>query len=165
MRGGQVGIGGGEDADIDPPRRGRADGSDLAILQDAQELGLERGRHVADFVQEERAAVSLLEVAFAIRHRAGERPFEVPEEGGLDELRRDRDAVDRDERLLRARAAVVDRARDQLFASAAFAGDEHAGFAKLVQLFDLAQDAPEVRAAADEAGEAPVLAPRGRRGW
>ena len=39
---------------------------DAALLQDAQELHLHRQRHVADFVEKERALVGLLEAALAL---------------------------------------------------------------------------------------------------
>jgi len=35
-----------------------ADALDLALLQDAQQFGLHQRRHVADFVQEQRAAMA-----------------------------------------------------------------------------------------------------------
>ena len=40
-----------------------ADPFELLVLQDAQDLGLGQRRHVADFVQEQRAARGLLELA------------------------------------------------------------------------------------------------------
>src|SRR5918999_780002 len=48
-----------------------ADSRDDIVLQDAQHLGLRRCAHVADFVEEERAAVRLLELARAVGDGAG----------------------------------------------------------------------------------------------
>ena len=76
-----------------------ADAGELAILQHAQDLPLQRQRHVADFVEEERAAVALLEAADALAGRAGEGAFLVAEEFALEQLLGDGGAVDRDEAL------------------------------------------------------------------
>ena len=77
---------------------------DLAVLQRAQHLGLRGEVHVADLVEEERAAVGLLEEAALARLGAGERAALVAEELALDQLARDRGAVDLDERRVLARA-------------------------------------------------------------
>ena len=106
--------------------RSLADALELALLQHAQELRLQVERHVADLVEEERAAVGQLEAAARSRDRAGEGALLVAEELALEQLARDRGAVDRDERARRARRArLVDGARDQLLAGAGLAGDEH----------------------------------------
>ena len=49
---------------------GAADTFDFALFQDAQEFCLHYGRHVANFVQEQSAFVSLLELASMPRGRA-----------------------------------------------------------------------------------------------
>ena len=54
-------------------------------------------RHVADLVEEERAAVGELELAGAVAVRAGEGAAGVAEELALEQLGRDRRAVERDE--------------------------------------------------------------------
>jgi hypothetical protein len=50
-------------AHVDRDRLRRADGPHLALLQDAQQLDLQRHRHVADLVEQQRAAVGRLEQA------------------------------------------------------------------------------------------------------
>ena len=57
--------------------------------------------------------------------RAGERALLVAEQRRLDQVARDRAAVEHDERLGLARRGVVDAARDHLLAGAGLAGDEH----------------------------------------
>ena len=57
--------------------------------------------------------------------RAGERALLVAEELGLDQVGRNRAAVDGDERSATAFAAIVDRPGDELLAAAGFADDEH----------------------------------------
>src|SRR5262249_1975497 len=110
---------------------------------------------LADLVEEERAAVRELEAPRLARHRAGERAALVAEELALDQLLRDRGAVHLDERLVLPRRVVVERARDELLAGAALAGDEHrrrrVGDA-LEHVVDLGEavrraDDPEARAA------------------
>ena len=63
----QVAVGGGEDADVDLDRRAAAEPVDLALLQHAQQLGLQPHVHLADLVEQQRAAVGRLELADAAR--------------------------------------------------------------------------------------------------
>jgi hypothetical protein len=60
-------------------------GTDLAFLQGPQQLDLEGRRGVADFVEEQRAAVGLLEKADAIFMGAGECALLVAEELGFEQ--------------------------------------------------------------------------------
>ena len=73
-------------AHVDADRLVAADALELLLLQRAQELRLRLERHVADLVEEERAAVGGLELALAARDRAGERAALVAEELALDQL-------------------------------------------------------------------------------
>jgi hypothetical protein len=82
-------------------------------------------RHVADLVEEERAAVGLLEAAAPRRLRAGECAALVAEQLALEQVLGYRRGVDRDERTRGARAVLVQRIGDQLLARARFAGDQH----------------------------------------
>ena len=79
-------------------RLGAANRPELALLQHPQQLGLQPQRHLADLVEQDRAAVRQLEQALAPGARAGERAALVAEELGLQELGRNRRAVDLDER-------------------------------------------------------------------
>ena len=63
----QVAMGGGDDAHIGADRRAAADGGVLALLQHAQQPRLRLERHVADLVEEQRAALRLLEAAGTAR--------------------------------------------------------------------------------------------------
>src|SRR5260370_1178298 len=98
-----------------------------ALLEDAQELGLEVHRHLDDLVEQERAAVGLFQEAGLVGGGAGEGALRVAEELRLDEIPGQRRAVDLDPRPLAARAALVQRVRDQLLAAAALADDQHVG--------------------------------------
>ena len=76
----QVAVGGGEDAHVHPHRRGAAEPVDLALLQRAQQLGLQPDVHLADLVEQQRAAIGRLELADAARDGAGERALLVAEQ-------------------------------------------------------------------------------------
>ena len=104
-----------------------ADALEGAALQHAENFRLRGRRHVADFIQENRAVVALLEFADALDRRAGERAFFVAEQFAFQKLFGNRGAVHREERLFAAVAVMINRAGDEFLAGAAFAGDERGG--------------------------------------
>ena len=117
----EIGVRRRDEPHVDLDRRRAADGDDLALLEDAQQLHLDRERRLADLVEEERAAARDLEHAVLVADRAREAPLHVAEELALEQVLRQRAAVDRDERGVRPAAPVVDRLRDELLARAALA--------------------------------------------
>src|SRR6185503_8527852 len=78
----------GDDADVGADRRAATDALEAAILEDAQELALDRERRFADLVEEQRAAARELEAAGSRGGGAGERAALVTEQLGFDERRR-----------------------------------------------------------------------------
>ena len=104
---------------------GGADRNHLALLQHAQQLHLERRRHLADLVEEEGAAAGRREEPLLVPHGAGERSLHVAEELAFEQRLRQRAAVDREERPVGAQRRVVDVARQHLLAGAALAADQH----------------------------------------
>ena len=88
-----------------------ADAVELAVAQHAQQPRLQVERHVADLVEEQRAAVGLLEAAAARRLRAGEGAALVAEQFAFEQVLGDRRGVDRDERALAARGLCSCSAR------------------------------------------------------
>ena len=99
--------------------------------------------------------------------RAGERALLVAEQLRLDQVLRDRRAVDLDERALGALAVVVDRVGDQLLAGAVLALDQDVGVAAghalhqlehLVHLLALADDVAEAELVLDLLLQQQVLA-------
>ena len=86
--------------DVDLSGLDVADALDLALLERAQELRLERHRHRRHLVDEERALVGGFEAADARVDGAGERALHVAEELGFGESFRNRGRVERDERLI-----------------------------------------------------------------
>ncbi len=123
----QVAVGGGDDPDVDRDRRTAADALDLALLEDAEELGLGLQGQLADLVQEEGAAVGQLEAADAAGDGAGEGALLVAEQLALDEPGGEGGAVDLDQRLGRTTAVGMDRPGDQLLAGPGLAADQHGG--------------------------------------
>ena len=57
----EVAVGRGDHADVDRAGALLADALELALLQHAQQLGLQLERHLADLVEKQRAAVGQLE--------------------------------------------------------------------------------------------------------
>src|SRR5690606_25591174 len=89
------------------------------------ELGLQARLHLADLVEEDRPAVRELELAGLFRVGAGERALFVTEELALEQLRRERGAVDLHEGAVVAPTALVWGAGDDLLAHARFPPNEH----------------------------------------
>ena len=82
----EVAIGRGDDADVDLDVLAPADAADGAFFEHAQQLDLERERHLADFVEEQRAAIGLFEDPEMTRGRAGEAAAFMSEQFGFDEF-------------------------------------------------------------------------------
>ena len=129
----EVAVRRGDHAHVDLDRVVGPDADHLAGLERAQQVGLRREGHVADLVQEERAAGRRLEAALAAGGRAGEGPLLVAEELALEHALRERGAVERDERSAPPRPGPVKRLGDELLARAALATDEN----RRVRLDDL----------------------------
>ncbi|VWC31545.1 hypothetical protein BPS26883_06440 [Burkholderia pseudomultivorans] len=112
--------------EIDAHRRVAAERHDLAVGEHAQQARLQRERHVADFVEKQRAAVGQRDLAArAVLARAGERAGRIAEQLALDQRFRQRAAVDGDERPRAARAGIVNRACEHFLARAGFAEHEN----------------------------------------
>src|ERR1700693_2042185 len=124
---GQVLVGGGENAGIRGGRPASADPRETPLLQGSKYFGLRLRRHVADFVQEKGPSVRFLEFAPPVLGRARERPAHVAEELRLDQLLRDRRAIDLDQRKIGPRREPVNRTGHELLPGAVLAGDQHAG--------------------------------------
>src|SRR5208283_3309123 len=101
---------------------GAADALDFALLQHPQNLGLHGQRHVADFVEKDRAAVAELELADALGRRAGEGAFLVSEQLALDQILGNRGAIDRNKGPGGTMAVLENAPRHEFLAGAALAG-------------------------------------------
>ena len=82
----QCAVGRGDDADVDAAGDVLTDAPELAVLDDAEYLGLRARGQLADLVQEQRPAVRLFEHAGAVGDRAGKGAARVAEQLGLDEI-------------------------------------------------------------------------------
>ncbi len=118
-------VGCGQHANVDRGFALAAQAAKLAVFQHAQQLGLGGNRHLADFVEQQRAAFGQFEAADAALERAGECALFVTEDFAFDQRFRNRGAIDGDERLRLARAERVNGARDQFFSGAAFSRDQY----------------------------------------
>ncbi len=121
----QVLVGGGDDAHIDLGGGDPADPVEGPVGQDPQQPGLKLGGHVADLVEEQGAAVGLLEASLASRLGPGEGPALVAEQLGLQQVAGDGGHIQRNEGLVRPRAVSVQGAGDQFLAGAGLAVDQH----------------------------------------
>ena len=115
----------GDHADVHLDRSRRPRRSTSPSWSTRSTLACVFGAHVADLVEEDRAAVGLLELADLLLGRAGERALLVAEQLRFDQLLGNRGAVDLHEPLAAAEAVAVDRARDELLADAALAEQQH----------------------------------------
>ena len=123
---GQVPVRGGQDPDLDRRALARAEGPELAVLQDAEELGLDGHRDLGDLVEEDRPSVGLLEQAALVPVGAGEGALLVAEELRFEQALRDGGAVADDERLVLGGAEAVDGPGHDFLAGPGLAGDEDA---------------------------------------
>src|SRR5208282_4658019 len=76
----QIFVGGRENANVDLDCIGAAETHELALLNDAEQLGLRFRANRGDFVEENRPLVSYFEKAFLRRDRAGEGAFHMAEQ-------------------------------------------------------------------------------------
>ena len=121
-----IAVGGGDEARVDHRvRRFTADPAHDPILDDAQQLGLNRCRHLDQLVEEQRAAMRRFEQSGFVADRAGERPLHVPEHLGLEQRLGERRTVHGNQGTGVPVTVGVNELRDQLFAGSALAGDEH----------------------------------------
>src|SRR5688500_15445436 len=163
----RVAVGRGEEAEVHGQLLLVAEAAQAALLQDAQQLGLQVRGHLRYLVEQQRPARGRLDQRALVAVGAGEGPAAVAEQLRLDQLRRDGGAVDADEGALDARARAVEGRRHQLLARPRLALYQHRGVRRrgraddLVNLLDLrvAADETEVVAVAlERALERAVLA-------
>ncbi len=102
-----------------------ADAPHLTAVEKPQHPDLDRWRHVANLIQEQDAAIRLLDESRLVRHRARERSTAVPEQLALGERVGERPAVHRDELRTAATASLEELAGDHFLAGPGFSGDQH----------------------------------------
>src|SRR5262249_17616274 len=109
---------------------------------------------VADFVEENGAAMRQLEAADALRDGAGERALLMTEQLAFEQAGRDRRAIELDQRAFAPGAQVVNGAGDQLLARAGFAANQDGRIGGRDRL-DLFEDAFQRGTGADDLLEVP----------
>jgi len=107
----EVAVRRGDETRLDRARVRLPDPTDRARLEHAKEFWLRGEGKLADLVEKQRPPLRRLERSRPRRDRTGERAAGVAEQLALEQRRRHRGAVDRDERLVRARRLIVQRAR------------------------------------------------------
>src|SRR5690606_32947013 len=143
----QVAVRGGDDADVARARLVAAHAFERAFLQYAQQLDLHRQAHVANFIQEQCAALSEFEAAGSCTYGSRECAFFVPEQFGLQQVRRNGAAVDRHERPVAPVRKFMDGAGDELLAGAGLARDQYIGVEAGYLFYELAHCANGQRVA------------------
>ena len=126
----QIAIRGGDDPDIDPGLLAiGADRLYFAILQKPQEDRLHAQAHLADFVQEQRAAIRKLQKSRLVAVGARKAALDVSEELGLEERLGQAGTIDGHEGPRLPGRRRMDAARHEILADAALARDEDLGIA------------------------------------
>ncbi len=126
---------GADDAHIDRDRAAAAYPDDRALFQHPQQPGLQRQRHLADFIEKQRAAMCRFKQSCtAAAARAGERAIFIAEQFRLQQGFRQRAAIDCHKRSLGARmhgqaacGFAMDGLRHQFLAAAGFAMYQYRG--------------------------------------
>src|SRR5262249_42371231 len=126
----QIAIGGANDARIDGNLLAPTDSLDDALLKEPQELHLQRQRHVADLVKEQRSALSQFDLALDLPHRTRKGALLVSEEFAFQQGLGYGPAIDNDKRSIASRALVVNRLSQQLLASPALSQQQHGGICR-----------------------------------
>src|SRR5215813_2014263 len=125
---------------------------ELSILQDMQELCLQRRMHFADFVQKQGAVVGLIEFAQLLPIRTGKRAGFVSKQFALEQLMWDSRAVYFDKRLFPAERLTIDHPGDNFFAGPAFSSDQDGG-AGVGHLLNRVLDLLHAGAGSEKSGE------------
>src|SRR6478735_1531559 len=135
------------DARVDCYRLPPADPLDDPLLEEAQQLHLERQRNVADLVEEQGAAFGKLDLADVRFDGAGKGAALIAEQLGLQEVLGNGGAIDRDEAPLAA-TLFMNRAREQLLAGAACA-EQHGRHIRIGDPLDRLSDLEHFRRGGD----------------
>ena len=122
----RLAIGRGNDPHVGLEGLVRADPHERSSLEHPQQLDLKIERHLGDLIEEQRAAVRPLEKAAMLPDRPGKAALLVTEEFALNQLRRDRTAIDRQKGMGATPRQFMNRLRDHFLAGPALAHQQHA---------------------------------------
>ena len=121
----QQAIGGADDASVHAPFFVIADAREMAVLQDVQQLRLQAGIDLGNFVEEQRSALRHFHAAGLGGVRAGERALLKSEQLAFDQRCRNRRTIHLDKGTLTPRRALVDKARQNFLSGAAFTQNQY----------------------------------------
>src|SRR5579864_261800 len=155
----ELNVGGGHDADIHFELLCSAKPHELALLNDAQQLGLRFRADGGNFVEENSALVGDFEESFFGSDGAGESAFHVTEELRFEQIDGNRARVHWNKGFIRARRSGVDSFGDEFLAGAAFAADQHGG-ARRSHLGDQVEKRQHLFAFADDVWKIETLLER-----
>ncbi len=118
----ELAVGSGNQAEVNLNRRGAANAYDAPLLQNAQEFGLHLHRHLANFVEKDRAALGEFKFAwFAILRGAGKRPWRIAKQFRFQQVSGNGRTIHRHKWPLTALARHVQGMGEEFFTGAAFA--------------------------------------------
>ena len=121
----EVDVRGGDHPDIEADPFVAAQPLDLFLLEHSQQFRLHRKRHIADLIKKNRPVVRRFEFPHAPLHGSGERPFDVPEQFGLEQGLGNGAAIHGYPRTSRPVPAPMNFLRNNFFACARFPLDEN----------------------------------------
>src|SRR5208337_3209504 len=121
----QVLVSGGYEAYVQWDGFYRTDPLDLFFLEDCEEFGLHRQRHIADLVKKDSSVIGEFEFAwFASARSAGKGPIDKSKKFRFEEILRNSRAIDLDKGGLTPHRAIVDGLSENFLACAALPGYE-----------------------------------------
>ena len=98
---------------------------ELLLLDRTEELGLQFEWQIADFVEQQRAAVRRLKAPHSGCHRASKRTSLIPEHLALEQRSGNRRTVDRDKTVVPACARLMNGPRNKFLAGTRLALDKN----------------------------------------
>ena len=120
----QVFVGGRNDANINGHLAFRAQACEQTFLQNAQQLGLQVHRHLANFIQEQSAALGLFKQSFEFFLGAGECAFFVAKQHVVNQLLWQSGAVQTNKRATCTLRRLVQHTRQNFFTRTSWAFNE-----------------------------------------
>ena len=102
----------------------------LPLLQNPQQLGLQPQRHLAYFVEQQRAPMRQFEAPRFGRHGSSKGTPGIAEQFAFEQRLGKRRAIHRHKRTIAARAQPMNQPRHQLFPGTAFRLDQNIGIAR-----------------------------------
>ena len=148
----QVDAGGGDEANVDGNRQHAADALDNAGFERAEKLHLHGRRHVADFIEEQRAGVGGFEAAGAGLDGAGEGAGFVAEHFAFEQVGATAAQLSATNGRAARRLRWCSNCATTSLPEPDGPGDQHRGRG-IGDGFNLGTDGPDRRAVADEAGQ------------